>query len=64
MTCRADKITEMLDPSKKTVVLCHHGVRSMNMSQFLVQQGFSDVHNVTGGIDAYSRGADPNVPLY
>ena len=34
------------------------------MCQFLSGQGFSDLKNVTGGIDAYSRGVDPTVPLY
>jgi rhodanese-related sulfurtransferase len=36
--CRGSSITQRLDPAKQTVVLCHHGVRSMNMSQFLIQQ--------------------------
>lgn len=53
-----------LDPGKQTIVLCHHGVRSMHASQYLIQQGFSSVYNVTGGIDAYSRQVDPRVPLY
>lgn len=59
----AGGITTVLDPAKETVVLCHHGVRSMQMAQFLVQKGFSEVKNVMGGIDAYSR-VDPSVPMY
>ena len=47
------------------VVLCHHGMRSMQVSNFLVQQaGFGRVFNVSGGIDAYSRLVDPTVPRY
>jgi hypothetical protein len=38
--------------------------RSMQMSMFLLQKGFMDVANVTGGIHAYSMGVDPNVPTY
>ena len=57
-------IKDILDPSKETVVLCHHGVRSMQMASFLVEAGFSRVRNVTGGIDAYSLGVDPDVPRY
>ena len=34
------------------------------MCQFLIGEGFSNVKNVTGGIDAYSRGVDPSVPTY
>lgn len=37
---------------------------SMQMSQWLLQQGFRNVRNVTGGIDAYSRGVDSSVPTY
>eukprot|EP00899_Mesostigma_viride_P000143 jgi/Mesvir1/10129/Mv06762-RA.1 len=58
------KVVTELDPTKKTVVLCHHGVRSMQVSQFLVSMGFESVYNVSGGIDAYSRVVDSRVPLY
>jgi len=58
-------ISQELEPSKETVVLCHHGVRSMQMSTYLVSEcGFTDVKNVTGGIDAYSLRADSSVPRY
>ncbi|GAX80059.1 hypothetical protein CEUSTIGMA_g7498.t1 [Chlamydomonas eustigma] len=58
-------ISSKLDFKKETVVLCHHGVRSMQMSNFLVSEaGFSDVKNVTGGIHAYSIQADSTVPQY
>ncbi|KAG2437090.1 hypothetical protein HYH02_011349 [Chlamydomonas schloesseri] len=56
-------ISSRLDPSKETVVLCHHGVRSMQMAQFLVSEGFTNVKNVVGGIDNYSR-VDSSIPLY
>jgi rhodanese-related sulfurtransferase len=47
-------ITELLDPEIETIVLCHHGMRSAQMCGFLVQQGFTQVWNVQGGIDAFS----------
>ena len=54
-----------LDPAARTVVLCHHGVRSRSVSEFLVgRAGFTDVLNISGGIDAYSRRVDASVPLY
>ncbi|KXZ53644.1 hypothetical protein GPECTOR_6g561 [Gonium pectorale] len=59
----AGDITSRLNTERETVVLCHHGVRSMQMAQFLVGNGFTNVKNVTGGIDAYSR-VDPSVPFY
>jgi rhodanese-related sulfurtransferase len=52
-----------LDQEKETVCLCHHGVRSMQASQWLLQQGFTNVKNVTGGIAAMAR-IDPAVPEY
>jgi rhodanese-related sulfurtransferase len=44
--------------------LCHHGARSMQVAAFLVQQGFSHVANVTGGIHAWSSQVDTSVPMY
>ena len=57
-------IQARLDPTKETVVLCHHGVRSAQMCQWLISQGFAQVKNVAGGIDAYSIRVDPTVPQY
>ena len=56
--------SDMLDPDKETMVLCHHGVRSMRAALFLASQGFQDVKNIEGGIDAYSRQVDSSVPIY
>ena len=53
-----------LSRHKKLVVMCHHGVRSRQVCQFLEQQGFSEVYNLTGGINAWSSEVDPNVPSY
>ncbi|XP_042474229.1 rhodanese-like/PpiC domain-containing protein 12, chloroplastic isoform X1 [Zingiber officinale] len=57
-------ITEEFDPQKDTYVLCHHGVRSLQVAQWLQTQGFKKVFNVAGGIHAYSVKADPSVPKY
>src|SRR5664279_5841001 len=53
-----------LDPEEHVVVLCHHGVRSMNVTAWLRQQGFEKVQSLRGGIDRWSREIDPAVPLY
>jgi rhodanese-related sulfurtransferase len=53
-----------LDPSAEIVVVCHHGVRSAHVAMFLVDQGFSRVVNLTGGIDAWSLEVDRSVPRY
>lgn len=53
-----------LDPEEHIVVICHHGVRSMNVTVWLRQQGFEKVQSMRGGIDAWSRQVDRNVPVY
>ena len=44
--------------------LCHHGVRSQRVANYLVQCGFTEVVNLQGGIDAWSHQIDPSVPVY
>lgn len=53
-----------LDPEDHIVVVCHHGVRSMNVTAWLRQQGFEKAQSMRGGIDAWSRVVDKNVPTY
>jgi rhodanese-related sulfurtransferase len=55
---------EELDPAREVVAICHHGGRSQQVAMFLEKNGFSKVHNLQGGIDAWSRTVDPAVPLY
>jgi len=53
-----------LDPEQPYYVHCKMGGRSMQAVQFLKQQGFKNVKNVRGGIDAWSDEIDPSVPKY
>jgi len=53
-----------LDPEDYIVVVCHHGVRSMNVTAWLRQQGFEKAQSMRGGIDAWSRRVDAKVPVY
>jgi rhodanese-related sulfurtransferase len=53
-----------LDPEDHIVVICHHGVRSMNVTAWLRQQGFEKAQTMRGGIDAWSRRVDGKVPVY
>jgi len=53
-----------LDPEAHIVVVCHHGVRSLNVTHWLRQQGFENVQSMRGGIDAWARMVDRNVPVY
>jgi len=53
-----------LDPDEHIVVYCHHGVRSLNVTNWLRQQGFEKAQSMRGGIDAWSRYVDGKVPIY
>ena len=53
-----------LDPEAHIIVYCHHGVRSMNVTAWLRQQGFEKAQSMAGGIDAWSRRVDGKVPMY
>ena len=53
-----------LDPDKPLVVMCHSGGRSRRVADFLLGNGFSNVFNLRGGIDAWSTEIDPQVPRY
>ena len=46
------------------VAYCHHGMRSADATGFLLQQGFTSVKNLVGGIDAWSVHIDSTVPRY
>ncbi len=43
---------------------CHHGVRSRAAAEELLREGFTNVYNLEGGIEAWSRDVDPSVPRY
>ena len=53
-----------LDRSSEIVAICHHGMRSADATSFLLQQGFQNVKNLVGGIDAWSSQVDPAVARY
>lgn len=53
-----------LDPDSHIIVICHHGVRSANVTQWLRQQGFEQSQSLRGGIDRWSRLIDASVATY
>jgi rhodanese-related sulfurtransferase len=44
--------------------LCHHGVRSQQVANYLASQGFTDVVNLQGGIAAWAQQIDNSIPQY
>lgn len=57
---------ELADVSRERTIVCqcHSGIRSRAAAEGLVAMGFRDVYNLEGGIDAWSRDVDPDVPRY
>ena len=52
-------------PKDTTIVFqCHHGMRSRSAAEHFLTQGYRDVYNLTGGIEAWSSEVDPKVPHY
>jgi rhodanese-related sulfurtransferase len=59
----AQRIGE-LDAHSPLAVMCHHGGRSLRVAHYLAGNGFAEVYNVDGGIDAYAERIDPSIPRY
>ena len=54
---------DKLDKSRPVVTICHHGMRSAQAGSYLSQRGY-EVHNLTGGIDAWARTVDTTMETY
>jgi rhodanese-related sulfurtransferase len=59
-----NRVHQEFDPEEHIVVVCHHGVRSLNVTHWLREQGFEKVQSMRGGIDAWSRTIDSTVTVY
>ena len=55
---------EKLEQDAEIVAMCKMGMRSADAVMFLLQQGFTNVKNLVGGIDAWSVEIDHSVPRY
>jgi len=53
-----------LNRDSEIIAICHHGMRSADATNFLLQQGFQNVKNLVGGINAWSIQVDGTVPRY
>ncbi len=58
------RFAEMLQTDQEICIHCHHGGRSQRAAEFLTSQGYTNVANIVGGIDAWSLRVDPKVPRY
>ena len=52
------------NPDQEIVVICHHGIRSRMIGLYLENHGFSNIINLTGGVEAWAREVDPDMETY
>ena len=60
----SEPLLTIIKPEAETIVMCHHGMRSAQLCQWLMARGFTNVSNLRGGIDAYSRLIDSSINRY
>lgn len=53
-----------LDANRETVLICHHGIRSRSVGRYLEQAGFSNIINLSGGVDQWAKTVDNQMPTY
>lgn len=62
LVSRVEEIEEW--KNEEVVVYCHHGIRSANAVAQLRAVGFTNVHNLSGGIDRWTTEVDSSLPRY
>jgi rhodanese-related sulfurtransferase len=58
------RAAQELRPQERLAILCHHGVRSMNVTAWLRRQGFDQAQSIRGGIEAWSVEVDSTIARY
>ncbi|SHN93392.1 hypothetical protein BHECKSOX_150 [Bathymodiolus heckerae thiotrophic gill symbiont] len=55
---------DSLDKTEEIVLICHHGIRSMQVAHYFESIGFTNLVNLKGGIDAWTKTIDSSMALY
>lgn len=55
---------EHLDPTRETVIICHHGIRSRQMGYYMEQMGFTNIINLDGGVEQWAEDVDSSMKRY
>lgn len=55
---------DTLDKDTEIIVICHHGIRSRRVAQYMEQQGFNHMINLSGGVETWAREVDLDMPTY
>jgi rhodanese-related sulfurtransferase len=58
------RASQELNPAERLIIVCHHGIRSMNVTVWLRRAGFGQAQSLRGGIDAWSATVDSKVGRY
>ena len=65
MSQLADRVGELAGYKDKSIVVhCHHGGRSLRVTNWLRNQGFAQTQSMAGGIDFWAQTIDPSLPRY
>ena len=64
VAARVAELQERYGSDAPIACLCHHGMRSLQVANYLSQSGFTEVVNLQGGIDAWAKQLDSSVPVY
>ena len=55
---------ELFHESPEYVIICHHGIRSLQVIYFLAHHGINHTINLDGGVNAWARDVDITMPVY
>lgn len=58
------KVNELGELESPIILYCHHGQRSYQAAQFLLEQDLSEIYSLAGGIHQWSVEIDPEIPRY
>ena len=61
---RLAELQQLQGSAQPIACLCHHGMRSLQVASYLAQNGFTQVVNLQGGIDAWAQQLDRSIPVY
>lgn len=55
---------DKLDPLQETIMICHHGIRSLQMGYYMEQAGFKSITNLDGGVERWAEDVEPDMKRY
>jgi rhodanese-related sulfurtransferase len=59
-----DRMQNEIKPDDETIVICHHGMRSFQIANYLEGIGYSKITNLEGGVDAWATAVDADMAQY